>query len=133
MRRALTVLLVLVLVAGVVLSGRAPATAQKGPVKIGFVVPLSGPLAANGKDTVNGLQMFLDEHGSRLGGREVKLILEDDEGKPATGLTKARSLVESQGPHLPRRVPVLDVQARRVSQGARLLARQPAVQALLVS
>jgi branched-chain amino acid transport system substrate-binding protein len=100
MRRALTVVLVLVLVAGVVLSGRAPARAQKGPVKIGFVVPLSGPLAANGKDTVNGLQMFLDEHGSRLGGREVKLILEDDEGKPATGLTKARSLVESQGVHL---------------------------------
>jgi hypothetical protein len=96
----LTVVLVFVLGAGVVLSGRAPATAQKGPVKIGFVVPLGGPLAANGKDTVNGLQMFLDEHGSRLGGREVKLILEDDEGKPATGLTKARSLVESQGVHL---------------------------------
>jgi branched-chain amino acid transport system substrate-binding protein len=100
MRRRLTFALVIVLVAGVVLSARAPASGQKGPVKIGFVVPLSGPLAANGKDTVNGLQMFLDENQSRLGGREVKLILEDDEGKPATGLTKARSLVESQGVHL---------------------------------
>ena len=100
MRRALTIALVLVLVGGLVLAERAPVTAQKGPVKIGFVVPLSGPLAANGKDTVTGLQMFLDEHGSRLAGREVRLILEDDEGKPATGLTKARSLVESQGVHL---------------------------------
>jgi branched-chain amino acid transport system substrate-binding protein len=100
MRTRLTFALVIVLVAGVVLSASAPASAQKGPVKIGFVVPLSGPLAANGKDTVNGLQMFLDENQSRLGGREVKLILEDDEGKPATGLTKARSLVESQGVHL---------------------------------
>jgi branched-chain amino acid transport system substrate-binding protein len=46
---------------------------------------------------INGLQLFLEEHQARLAGREIKLIIEDDEGKPATGLTKARSLVESQG------------------------------------
>jgi branched-chain amino acid transport system substrate-binding protein len=64
------------------------------------MVPLTGGLAANGKDMVNGLQLFLEEQGNRLAGREIKLIVEDDEGKPATGLVKARGLVEEQAVHV---------------------------------
>jgi len=74
--------------------------AQKGPIKIGLILPETGPLAANGKDMANGMQLFFEEQGWRLAGREIKLITEDDEGKPPTGLAKTRSLVESQGIHL---------------------------------
>lgn len=77
-----------------------PGAAQKGPIKIGFVTSQSGPLAANGKDMINGLELYLEEQGGKLAGREVKLIIEDDEGKPATGLTKVRGLVEGQGIHV---------------------------------
>ena len=77
-----------------------PAPAQKGPIKIGMIVSLSGPLAANGKDMVNGYEMFFEEQKHRLAGREVKFIVEDDEGKPAVGLTKIRGLVEGQGVNL---------------------------------
>jgi len=84
--------LVAILVTGV--------SAQKGPIKIGFIVSLTGPFAPNGKDMANAFEMYLDEHKYRLAGREVKLITEDDEGKPATGLTKARGLVESQNVHV---------------------------------
>ncbi len=80
--------------------GISPATAQKGPITIGLLLPVTGPQAANGKDMVNGFQLFLDEQGGKLAGREVKVIIEDDESKPATGLTKARSLVEGQGVHV---------------------------------
>ena len=76
------------------------ASAQKGPIKIGFIVSLTGPFAPNGKDMANAFEMYLDEQHYRLGGRDVKLITEDDEGKPATGLTKARGLVESQNVHV---------------------------------
>src|SRR2546427_8215968 len=72
----------------------------EGPIKIGFIVSLTGPFAPNGKDMANAFEMYLDEHKYRLAGREVKLITEDDEGKPATGLTKARGLVESQNVHV---------------------------------
>jgi branched-chain amino acid transport system substrate-binding protein len=96
MRKAFSIALVLV----VALAAPAVSWAQKGPIKIGFLVPQTGPLAANGKDMVNGMQLYLEEQGYRLAGREVKLIIEDDEGKPPTGITKARSLVESQGIHL---------------------------------
>ncbi|MBI1957702.1 MAG: ABC transporter substrate-binding protein, partial [Candidatus Rokubacteria bacterium] len=88
------------LVAGVLLLAPAASWAQKGPIKVGLLVPQTGPLAANGKDMINGLELFFEEQKYRLAGREIKLIIEDDEGKPATGLTKARSLVEGQGVHL---------------------------------
>ena len=98
MRRMLGI--VALLVAFVLLLAPAGSWAQKGPIKVGLLVPQTGPLAANGKDMINGIELFLEEQKYRLAGREIKLIIEDDEGKPATGLTKARSLVEGQGVHL---------------------------------
>jgi branched-chain amino acid transport system substrate-binding protein len=98
MRPRLLALAVLVAVAAAVAT--APSLAQKGPIKIGMLVPQSGPLAANGKDMINGFELFFEENKYRLAGREIKFIVEDDEGKPATGLTKIRGLVEGQGVHL---------------------------------
>src|SRR5436305_1533237 len=98
MHRLLALVVVAALAAGVVVA--APSSAQKGPIKIGMLVPQTGPLAANGKDMINGFELFFEEQKYRLAGREVKFIVEDDEGKPATGITKARGLVESQGVHL---------------------------------
>ena len=98
--RTRIVMLVLVLALVVLVLPPGPVTAQKGPIKIGMVTSLTGGLAPNGKDMVNGLQLFLDEQGGKLAGRQVALIVEDDEGKPATGIAKARSLVEGQGVHV---------------------------------
>jgi branched-chain amino acid transport system substrate-binding protein len=99
MRKTLGIVVLAVLAVAVGFTGQA-TWAQKGPIKLGFLTPLSGPLSANGKDMLNGMELFLEEHKYRLAGREVKLITEDDEGKPATGLTKARGLVEGQGVHV---------------------------------
>ena len=99
MRKPLVAVILAVIVVAALVVG-APSEAQKGPIKIGFLVPQTGPLAANGKDMINALELFFEEQKYRLAGREVKLIIEDDEGKPATGLTKARGLVEGQGVHL---------------------------------
>src|SRR5713226_5340958 len=74
--------------------------AQRPPLKIGLLVPVTGPQAANGKEMVNGLELFLEQERSRLAGREVQLIVADDESKPATGLSKLRGMVEGQGVHV---------------------------------
>jgi branched-chain amino acid transport system substrate-binding protein len=100
MRKALALAVVVLLGLAAGLGAPGAGSAQKGPIKIGFLVPQTGPLAANGKDMINGIQLYLEEQGNRLAGREVRLIIEDDAGTPATGLTKARSLVESQGVHV---------------------------------
>src|SRR5512140_192433 len=96
MRRAVVLVVVALGFIGL-WSARRGSAAERRPIKIGFLYPQSGPLAANGKDMANGMALFLDERKNKLAGREVQLLVEDDEGKPATGLTKTRSMVEGQG------------------------------------
>jgi branched-chain amino acid transport system substrate-binding protein len=98
MYRALAVVL---LVAFALSLGAPPATlAQGGPIKIGFLAPLTGPFAQIGKDMVNGTELFLDETGRQVGGRKIELIVEDTEGNPATALNKSRKLVEQDKVHI---------------------------------
>jgi branched-chain amino acid transport system substrate-binding protein len=75
-------------------------TSTQTPIKIGFMVPLSGGNAQNGRDILNGFMMYLDEIGYRAGGRRIDVIVEDDEAIPAVGLTKARKLVERDEVHV---------------------------------
>src|SRR5436189_365461 len=89
--------LAIVALALIVLFSISPAKAQKGPIRVGFMSSLTGPLSPNGKDMLNSFELFLEEQGGKLAGREVKLITEDDAGNPATGLTKRRGMVEGQG------------------------------------
>ena len=96
MRRAIVLVVVMLGAVGLLSAPRGRA-AEKGPIKIGFLYPQSGALAANGKDMANGMALFLEERKGSIAGREVQLLVEDSEGKPATGLTKTRSLVEGQG------------------------------------
>ena len=70
------------------------APAQSGPIKIGFLAPLTGPFAQIGKDMVNGNQLYLAEIGGQVAGRKIEIIVEDDEGNPATALNKSRKLVD---------------------------------------
>src|SRR5262249_24707028 len=73
---------------------------QRGPIKIGLLVPLTGPLSANGKEMANGITLYLEEQNHQFAGREAKLIVEDTEGKPPIALNKARALAESHGVHV---------------------------------
>jgi len=91
-KRLVTAVGTLLLVAAV---GPGPARAQKGPIRIGFLAPMTGGAAAVGKDMVNGLTMYLDEIGHQIAGRKVEVIVEDTQGKPEVALTKLRKLVES--------------------------------------
>ncbi|MGH6727940.1 MAG: ABC transporter substrate-binding protein [Pseudolabrys sp.] len=75
------------------LSMNAPAKAEE--LRIGFIAPTTGIFAQVGKDMVNGFQMYLDEHHNKLGGADVKFIVEDDQGKPDAAVTKAKKLVLS--------------------------------------
>jgi branched-chain amino acid transport system substrate-binding protein len=68
--------------------GRAPAYAQGGgaPVKIGFGMALTGPLAVNGKQALLGAQIWQEEINAKGGllGRPVQLINYDDQSNPTT-------------------------------------------------
>ena len=68
--------------------GRAPAYAQGGgtPIKIGFGMALTGPLAVNGKQALLGAQIWQEEVNAKGGllGRQVQLINYDDQSNPTT-------------------------------------------------
>jgi len=82
------------LLGGVLLSGLAAgARAQTPELRIGFLAPRTGIYTAIGTDMLNGFQMYLDEHNGMLGGAKVKLIVEDDQGKPDVDVAKAKKLI----------------------------------------
>lgn len=63
------------------------ASAQSGdPIKIGFGMALTGPLAANGKQALLGMKIWEEETNAKGGllGRPVKLVFYDDQSNPST-------------------------------------------------
>jgi len=80
------------------LAGAGPAgAAERGPVRIGLVVPLTGFAAQVGADMRNGFMMALEDAGAQAGGRKIEVVVEDDEANPSETLTKTRKLVEKDG------------------------------------
>lgn len=98
--RTKLILATMVMLVVAAVGGSHPTWAQKGPIKIGFLAPVTGGAAQVGKDMVNGLSMYLEERKHTLAGRKVELIVEDTQGQPATALTKLRKLVESDRVHV---------------------------------
>jgi branched-chain amino acid transport system substrate-binding protein len=66
----------------------APALAQTPsgePIKIGFGMALTGPLAANGQQALLGMKIWEEETNAKGGllGRPVKLVYYDDQSNPS--------------------------------------------------
>lgn len=93
--------LLVVVVALLVAASCVPPSASKqgeaestGPLKVGVLVPLTGPLAGPGEDHRDGFLLWLKQHKNRLGGRPVDVIVEDSRGNPDAGIQAAKRLVE---------------------------------------
>jgi branched-chain amino acid transport system substrate-binding protein len=69
------------------------SSAGADELRIGFLAPTTGIFAQVGKDMVDGFQLYLDEVKNDFGGAQVKFIVEDEQGKPDTAVTKAKKLV----------------------------------------
>lgn len=70
-------------------------SAASGPIKIGVIVPLSGPAGPNGKDVLAAIQAEVDivNQAGGVMGRQVEVLSEDDKSTPASGVTAANDLV----------------------------------------
>ena len=82
------------LLASVVALAAAPAWAQDGTVKIGFVTTLTTGASVIGEDMRKAVELALDHIDRRMGPLAVELIYEDDEFNPQTGKQKTEKLVE---------------------------------------
>lgn len=82
---------------GLAFSGAA--LAQGGPIKIGLLAPVTGPLATPGKDMVEGWKLYWEKVGYTAGGRKVEVVVADTTCNPDQALTQARRLVHQEKVH----------------------------------
>jgi branched-chain amino acid transport system substrate-binding protein len=83
------------LAAAALLIGAAtgPALAQE-KIKLGVIVTLSGPAAALGQQVRDGFALAVKDLGGKMGGRDVEVVVVDDELKPDAAVTKVKGLLE---------------------------------------
>ncbi len=85
----------LTLAAAALLLGTAlsPALAED-KIKLGVIVTLSGPAAALGQQVRDGFALAVKDLGGKMDGRDVEVVVVDDELKPDAAVTKVKGLLE---------------------------------------
>jgi branched-chain amino acid transport system substrate-binding protein len=73
-------------VAGALVTFFSAASQAQEPIRIGFGMALTGPLAANGKSALLGMKIWEEDTNAKGGliGRQVKLVYYDDQSNPST-------------------------------------------------
>jgi branched-chain amino acid transport system substrate-binding protein len=69
-------------------------------IRIGFIAPLTGTIAAPGNDMLKGWEFFWEEHGTEVAGRQVEYFVEDDTGDPTVALNRVQRMVEEEDVHM---------------------------------
>lgn len=68
------------------LVGAAMAALATGPafaadeIKLGILLPMSGPFSQYGKQMENGIRLFIKRHGDTVAGKQIRIIIKDDGG-----------------------------------------------------
>jgi branched-chain amino acid transport system substrate-binding protein len=76
------------------LSVTALAHAQEDSIKIGLITAMSGPFANNGKQMENGIKTYIKQHGDKVAGKKVELLIRDSTGAaPEVAKRLAQELV----------------------------------------
>ena len=83
---------VLLAAAAVILGGTGAQGQEK--LKIGIIATLSGPPAVLGQQLRNGFNLAVKDLIGKLGGRDVEVIVADDELKPDLAVNKVKALVD---------------------------------------
>jgi branched-chain amino acid transport system substrate-binding protein len=76
-------------------SAALPALAQE-TVKIGLILPMTGPFASTGRQIDAAVKLYLAQNGSTVAGKKVEVILKDDAGVADTTRRIAQELVVNE-------------------------------------
>ena len=63
------------------------------PLKIGLILPLTGPFASTGKQIEAAARLYIARNGDTVAGRKVELIVKDDAGAPEATKRIAQELI----------------------------------------
>jgi branched-chain amino acid transport system substrate-binding protein len=76
------------LIAGVVVSGSALAQ-----VKVGLILPMTGPQASTGKQISAAAKLYMQQNGDTVAGKKIELIIKDDGAVPDNTKRIAQELI----------------------------------------
>jgi branched-chain amino acid transport system substrate-binding protein len=64
------------------------------PVRIGLILPLTGPFASTGRQVEAAVRLYMQQHGEMIAGQKLELLVKDDTGlAPETTKRLAQELV----------------------------------------
>jgi branched-chain amino acid transport system substrate-binding protein len=66
-------------------------------VKIGIVLPMTGPFASTGRQAAAGAKLFVQQTGDTVAGKKIELIIKDDAGVPDQTKRLAQELIVNDG------------------------------------
>jgi len=73
--------------------GVPAARAQSDSIKIGVILPMTGPSASTGRQIDAAIKLWLAQNGTKAGGRKVEVLIKDDAGVADTTRRLAQELV----------------------------------------
>ena len=77
-----------------VAAGLVPGAFAAEPLKIGLILPLTGPFASTGRQVEAACRLYMKQNGDSVAGRKVELIVKDDTGvAPETTKRLAQELI----------------------------------------
>src|SRR3954452_16866844 len=62
-------------------------------VKIGLILPMTGPQASTGKQIDAGVKLYMQQHGDTVAGKKIEVILKDDGAVPDNTKRLAQELI----------------------------------------
>ena len=62
-------------------------------VKIGLILPMTGPQASTGKQIDAGVKLYMQQHGATVAGKKIEVILKDDGAVPDSTKRLAQELI----------------------------------------
>ncbi len=94
-----------VAVAGLLLAAGTGLQAAESVVRVGNIIPLSGPSASVGQQGKNARDMAVEEINAAggiqsLGGAKLEMLYADSESKPEKGVSEAERLINTEKVHL---------------------------------
>lgn len=72
-----------------------PALAQD-VVRIGLILPMTGPFASTGRQVDAAVKLYLAQHGNTVAGKKIEVIVKDDAGTADTTRRLAQELVVNE-------------------------------------
>src|ERR1700761_3443459 len=79
--------------AALMLAGSSVLAHADDVVKIGLIVPMSGPFASTGRQIDAAVKLYMAQHGDTVAGKKIEVILKDDTNVPDTTKRLAQDVI----------------------------------------